>query len=200
VIFDPHLKSIYAVDSYQGKDHSDVIKLLIQWYKLEWALHFVNCEQTTIDRWDTYQDKQLPLTRPLQTDSTSCGIFAAMTAVYWIQFQQLPTIYDWTQADVPNLRLYMANKLIPAEALTEYRSNTITSITTTEQLNFPTIQSYQHFPEYTSEEEEQIRFNWETKLRPSMQIVQLFAIPITVETFLRLQSERWLNDEVTIIQ
>jgi len=53
------------------------------------------------------RDQQLPL----QTDFISCGVFVAITAAYWIMHLRLPTKFDWTQQQMPKLRLHIAATL-----------------------------------------------------------------------------------------
>ena len=48
---------------------------------------------------------------PKQTDSTSCGVFISFYAYYWINYRKFPTTGDFVQAQVPDLRLFMASRL-----------------------------------------------------------------------------------------
>ena len=57
---------------------------------------------------------------PLQTDNHSCGVFATMTAIYWIKNRQLPTTSDWTQSNMPELRLFLAHEIFTNSELPEY--------------------------------------------------------------------------------
>ena len=57
---------------------------------------------------------------PLQTDGHSCGVFAIMTAIYWIMKRRLPTASDWTQKNMPVLRLFIASNIISNSELPEY--------------------------------------------------------------------------------
>ena len=45
----------------------------------------------------------------------SCGVFVAITAAYWIVHQRLPSVLDWTQLNMPMLRLHMAATLFENE-------------------------------------------------------------------------------------
>jgi hypothetical protein len=57
---------------------------------------------------------------PSQTDNHSCGVFATMTAIYWIRDRQLPTTLDWTQNNMPSLRLFLAHAIFTNSELPEY--------------------------------------------------------------------------------
>ena len=46
-----------------------------------------------------------------------------MTAIYWIRERRLPTTSDWTQNNIPALRLYIASIIITNTALPEYQNS-----------------------------------------------------------------------------
>ena len=45
-------------------------------------------------------------------DATSCGIFVTMYAYYWSLYRRFPDDKDFTQDDVPALRLFIASRLL----------------------------------------------------------------------------------------
>ena len=49
---------------------------------------------------------------PLQTDGSSCGVLAGMTAYHYVRFGVLPTVGDFTEGDVLSLRLFMLSELL----------------------------------------------------------------------------------------
>ena len=51
---------------------------------------------------------------PFQTDGTSCGVFVSIYAFYSMTSLSWPTVHDFTQKDVPSLRLFIASKLLSA--------------------------------------------------------------------------------------
>lgn len=53
-------------------------------------------------------DPQTVGKHPHQTDGRSCGVFVAIYAHYFITEGRWPTVSDWTEADIPALRLFMA--------------------------------------------------------------------------------------------
>ena len=64
-----------------------------------------------LNDWDFFSNRTLPNNRPIQSDPTSCGVFVSLTAANWIWYRCLPTTEDWTQKNVPELRLYMLYQL-----------------------------------------------------------------------------------------
>jgi hypothetical protein len=55
--------------------------------------------------------------------SDSCGVFVIMTALYWIRERRLPTTSDWTQNNIPALRLYIASIIFTNTEIPEYQNN-----------------------------------------------------------------------------
>ena len=54
-------------------------------------------------------------TLPKQDDATSCGVFVAMYAYYWLHYRKFPDNRDFTQDDVPALRLFIASRLLSTQ-------------------------------------------------------------------------------------
>ena len=66
------------------------------------------CDEPDFSEWQMIKGRQLPDTRPIQTDSTSCGIMTAHTILYYIMHGCLPVQeFTFSQSDVPALRVYM---------------------------------------------------------------------------------------------
>ena len=77
--------------------------------------------------WEILKENKLPGSLPTQRDSSSCGIFVAMTAFYWYKFNRLPHYqFDWNENDVnsstPDLRIFVLHFIIT----TIYNKNTRT--------------------------------------------------------------------------
>jgi Ulp1 family protease len=53
----------------------------------------------------------------MQLDGTSCGIFVAMTVYYLLVQQQWPTRQDFTQGNIPTLRLFMLKVILDTNSM-----------------------------------------------------------------------------------
>jgi Ulp1 family protease len=97
-----------VLDSYR-KQHEEVVHSITEWFNEEHRR--ITGSEFRREQWDVAWGARLPRDFPKQTDSTSCGVLTAMAAWYLLVHDRLPTTHDYTQADVPELRMYMANIL-----------------------------------------------------------------------------------------
>lgn len=102
---EPHQLTI--IDSFK-QNHPTVVKLLIKWRKAE-VRRFFNHKEVWIVITSKNNDK-LKLVQ--QTDTTSCGVITAMQGYYFLMYNRLPTIDDFTQEDVPKLRKFMLYEMV----------------------------------------------------------------------------------------
>ena len=101
------LKTLTIVDSLKRK-RDKVAELVLQWRASE--LKRIN-PHMSLEQWKlVYPDNLSRL--PTQTDSTSCGVFSAMSLHHYVTFGSLPTVDDWTQKEVPALRLFMLHEIM----------------------------------------------------------------------------------------
>ena len=95
------------IDSYPNKDGYEITQILFQWLQdthiaLDMPFEFDSAS------WTIVSSNALPANRPVQNDSTSCGVFVALTAAYWMWYRRLPTSEDFTeQSTIPNLHSFM---------------------------------------------------------------------------------------------
>jgi hypothetical protein len=111
-ILSPRLKTIYLIDSMRG-EHLEVIEFCKEWYKEEYKLR-QNGNISDVENW-TVITGAIALNNencPLQTDGTSCGVFVAMTALFWIRERRLITLNDFQQEDNMMCRLHMLYSII----------------------------------------------------------------------------------------
>jgi Ulp1 family protease len=96
--------------------HFEKAKNILRWYN-ELCVLLKQKVSIPISQWTiiSKSDSRTHLPLPLQTDWHSCGVFVAITAAYWIVHQRLPSVSDWTQQDIPILRLHMAATLFENE-------------------------------------------------------------------------------------
>ena len=108
-------KTIYLIDSMKGT-HVEIVRNIIRWYHDMSSFLDITLSFNSND-WNV---KTGVMNSPLQTDNHSCGVFAIMTAIYWIRDRQLPTTLDWTQKNMPSLRLFLAHAIFTNSELPEY--------------------------------------------------------------------------------
>jgi hypothetical protein len=114
----PKTYHIYLIDSY-GKERNQIVKNLHKFYCHQLNLKEFTGIQKQLSHWTVVQGKKLPTNMPKQTDNTSCGIFASMAGLYWMEKQRFPTTDDYTQEDIPLLRLFMGNVILIANRMTK---------------------------------------------------------------------------------
>ena len=104
----PHERRLLVLDSYRGQ-HATVTNNIVRWYGNEYTR--ITGRTVHEHEWDIVWGTRLPGDLPRQTDGSSCGVFTAMTAWYLLYNDRLPTTADWTQSNVPTLRIFMAHML-----------------------------------------------------------------------------------------
>ena len=108
-IMDPSVvpPTLYIIDGFK-KLHPTVVKLLLEWRTTEVGRLLQEPETWTVVT--SLANDNLRLVA--QTDGTSCGVMSAMQGYYYLMFGKLPTIDDWTQDDVPELRIFMLHEIV----------------------------------------------------------------------------------------
>ena len=104
VIIVPRSCEIMLIDSYPNKRHYEISQILLQWLR---DTHDALNRPFFPALWTIISSDALPADRPVQNDSTSCGVFVALTAAYWMWYHRLPTSEDFTQQTIPKLRSFM---------------------------------------------------------------------------------------------
>ena len=92
------------IDSYPNQDRYETTQILLEWLQ---DSHFARNMPFDSVSWSIVSSNALPTNRPVQYDSTSCGVFVALTAAYWMWYHRLPTSEDFTQQTIPKLRSFM---------------------------------------------------------------------------------------------
>ena len=100
----PDTCKLMLIDSYPNQDHYETTQILLQWLQ---DSHFARNMPFDSVSWTIVSSNALPANRPVQYDSTSCGVFVALTAAYWMWYRRLPTSEDFTEQTIPNLRSFM---------------------------------------------------------------------------------------------
>ena len=80
-------------------------------YHLDWNMMTFD-DLPNLTRIQSASDPQTVGKHPHQTDERSCGVFVAIYAHYFITEGRWPTVSDWTEADIPALRLFMASHFL----------------------------------------------------------------------------------------
>ena len=92
---------LYLIDS-MGKLYGRIAENIIRWYH-DMSFFLDKRFPFTTNDWSIVASM---VNSPSQTDSHSCGVFAIMTAIYWIRERRLPTMSDWTQNNIPAYYVY----------------------------------------------------------------------------------------------
>ena len=114
-VVSPATHTIWVLDSYKTR-WQNISDILLRWVQDEFI--FYRRDFGEVGKWRLLSFVDLPVTTPgviypHQTDGTSCGIFTAIYAYYWIKFRSWPTVENWTQFDIQSLRLFIAAQLLP---------------------------------------------------------------------------------------
>ena len=64
-----------------------------------------------ISKWTVFYDV-VGIPKQRSNDKVSCGVYAAMTAYYYIRHKRFPTTNDFDAHNLPALRLLMAHTLL----------------------------------------------------------------------------------------
>ena len=115
-VVSPATHTIWVLDSFKTR-WQNISEMLLKWVENEFSFYRRNFGD--IRNWRLLSFDDLPVTTPgviypHQTDGTSCGIFTAIYAFYWVTFRSWPTVENWTQFNIPSLRLFIAAKFLPA--------------------------------------------------------------------------------------
>ena len=111
IISKPEL-CIYVVDGYAHASHDDLLELIKSWYTLEHLSKHRRPPDYDLDGWQFLTGPRLPQTRPLQTDTWSCGPLTAFTILHYMVHHCLPISTDtFCQGDAKQLRAYIAYTL-----------------------------------------------------------------------------------------
>ena len=107
-IISPQSLTVLLINSIQDSADERIQRVLERWLG---DVHAHFGKPFELNDWDFFSNRTLPNNRPIQRDETSCGVFVSLTAANWIWYRCLPTTEDWTQKNVPELRLYMLYQL-----------------------------------------------------------------------------------------
>jgi len=80
-------------------------------------------QQCDIDSWSFSWGYMLPPTLPIQKDDTSCGVFVAITIYYLVVMRRWPKREDFTEGNVPMLRLFMIKVILQTNRMYVHRIN-----------------------------------------------------------------------------
>ena len=121
---------IYILDSLYRRNYKLLTQNIIHWYtKLYEKNALLACTAVNMPQWQIIAESKLPATLPYQTDSTSCGVFAAMHSYYYVKLNRLPdSRLDWNESHIPFLRLFMADQIYPTYCDTEALQETVVDI------------------------------------------------------------------------
>ena len=114
-VVSPATHTIWVLDSFKTR-WQNISEMLLKWVENEFS--FYRRDFGDIRNWRLLSFVDLPVTTPgviypHQTDGTSCGIFTAIYAFYWMTFRSWPTVENWTQFNIPSLRLFIAAQFLP---------------------------------------------------------------------------------------
>ena len=104
-IMDFKFRTLYLIDPYQRsrERHTQISQVLLE------LLSRLAPDYT--GRWTLLT----AITNlPKQTDGYSCGVFVAFYAMFWFKYRKFPSTEDFTQQQVPHMRLFMASRLSSA--------------------------------------------------------------------------------------
>ena len=94
---------LMLIDSYPNQDRYEITQILLQWLQ---DTHIARNMPFDSASWIILSSNDLPANRPVQYDSTSCGVFVALTAAYWMWYRRLPT-EEFTEQTIPNLHSFI---------------------------------------------------------------------------------------------
>ena len=88
----PDTCELMLIDSYPNQDRYEITQILLQWLQdthIERKMPFNSASWTIVS--------SNTANHPVQYDSTSCRVFVALTAAYWMWYRRLPTSEDFTE-------------------------------------------------------------------------------------------------------
>ena len=108
-------RRIFIIDGYRNRPHRGLFEPIKVWFTQEHISR--NIEPPDYNDqdfpWQFLSGNTLPLNRPFQTDTTSCGPLTAFTLLHYMLHGRLPVAAEtFTQRDVPKLRRYMAYSIL----------------------------------------------------------------------------------------
>jgi hypothetical protein len=111
---------IYVIDGYDRESghRLDIIELIKDWYTMEYVSRGLMPPDYVSDGWQLLTGRDLPRTRPFQTDAYSCGPLTAFTILHYMLHRRLPIERDtFAEQDAPQLRAYMAHTIFQVYSL-----------------------------------------------------------------------------------